>query len=63
MENEFQKASRVDRDNKKRAHVEFWEKSKKGGAHADKVGKHANRQRQSRFAKRDIENALNGEDE
>ena len=63
MDAEFQKQSRVGRSNKQRAHVTFWEKSKKGGPHEDKVGKHANRQRQNRLSKRDIENALNGEDE
>ena len=63
MDAEFQKHSRVDRDNKKRAHVTFWEKSKKGGPHEDKVGKHANRQRQGKLSKREIETALYGDDE
>ena len=63
MDVEFQKKSRVGRDNKKRAHVTFWEKSKKGGPHEDKIGTRANRQRQSQLSRRDIENALNIEDE
>ena len=62
MDVEFQKQSRAGRD-KKRAHVTFWEKSKKGGPHEDKVGKHANRQNQNRLSRRDIENALYGDDD
>lgn len=61
-QDDFQKRSRINRPRNEKVNLKFFEVASKGGAHDDKVGKHAKRSIQSKLSNNEIERALSEDD-